>query len=252
MITGKTFFKIAKNAKKGSNGTILVIGGSDMYTGAPIFSAKAALRSGSDLAIIMCPESASISIKSLHEASVVPIAYNEYLLSKITACVIGPGLGRIKTDILDVIILILEFLNKSDVPCIIDADAIHYYKQGHFNFIKNAIITPNYKEMINLNVQSNHIYIYKGAIDCIVHGDAQYLVFNKGSDKRAGGQGDILTGVLATALSIDKDNLIEACISSCELVRLAANIGFLDKGFGLIASDVIEKIPDALRRLKNA
>ena len=48
---------------KGDNGRIAVIGGSDLYTGAPYFSAISALKSGADLAFILCSKSSAIPIK---------------------------------------------------------------------------------------------------------------------------------------------------------------------------------------------
>jgi ATP-dependent NAD(P)H-hydrate dehydratase len=41
-------------ARKGSNGLVGVIGGSVEYTGAPFYSAMAAIRMGADLAHVFC------------------------------------------------------------------------------------------------------------------------------------------------------------------------------------------------------
>ena len=46
---------------KGQNGSVLVIGGSEDYSGAPAFAGLSALRSGVDLSIIACPRSVSAS-----------------------------------------------------------------------------------------------------------------------------------------------------------------------------------------------
>src|SRR3989344_5051005 len=48
-----------KWSKKGDFGKLLVIGGSKLYTGAPILVAQAALNSGCDVVTLACPERAA-------------------------------------------------------------------------------------------------------------------------------------------------------------------------------------------------
>jgi ATP-dependent NAD(P)H-hydrate dehydratase len=55
---------LTHGAKKGSNGLVGVIGGSLEYTGAPFYSAMAALKMGADLAHIFCCKEAATAIKS--------------------------------------------------------------------------------------------------------------------------------------------------------------------------------------------
>lgn len=245
------FTNLANKSSKGENGTILIIGGSYKYTGAPIFSAKAAMRSGSDLVYIWTTKKAILPIKSMHNAIVSKITYKKSVLNKITACVIGPGLGRVKENILNDIIYIANYLSDRNIPIIIDADGIHYYKRGLFHNLKTCILTPNHNENKRLNVSPGHIKICKGINDKIYINSECHLVFTPGSGKRCGGQGDILTGVLATALSICKGNLLEACLSACKLTRISANIAFYSKGYSTIAEDIIESLPLALYKTLN-
>lgn len=246
-----TFIKLDREAKKGENGTILVIGGSALYTGAPLFSAMGAMRSGADLVYIFCEPEALSSIKTYHEAIALPAAYSKRILRKITACVVGPGLGRIDKERLALVVRIVKYLNARDVPIILDADAIHYYKRGCFHFVKACVITPNYKEKIGLAVREGHVCIYKGVNDVIAVNGGQHLVFAAGSKKRCGGQGDVLTGVLATALSLEHDEqgLVGACVSACELVRGAAQLAFKEKSYGVVTGDIIEKLPSIIKRM---
>ena len=54
--------KRSKKSHKGQNGIVLVIGGSELYTGAPTFvgmSALASMRTGVDLVYIAAPERAA-------------------------------------------------------------------------------------------------------------------------------------------------------------------------------------------------
>lgn len=246
-----TFRNLDPGAKKGQNGTVLVIGGSLLYTGAPVFSARSALRAGADLVYVLCMQEALGSIKSLHEAIVMPIAYDRRVLRKITACVLGPGLGRVSPDTLRLITKIVRSLNARAVPIVVDADGIHYYKRGHFSFVDTCVVTPNYREKTGLSVRRGHVCVLKGAIDIVALDGEERAVDTPNSEKRCGGQGDILSGVLASALSIGSGgDIVDACVSACILAREASHAAFAAKGFGLMTTDIIEEIPGVLKKAR--
>lgn len=247
MSTKKTIFSnLSKSALKGQNGTILIIGGSQRYTGAPIFTALGSFRSGSDLVYIFTSRDAVCAIKSLHEAIVMPLQFDHFILDKITACVIGPGLGFMSNDEINLIKEIANYLNERNIPFVIDADGIHLYKQGLFSNLKTCVLTPNYKEAQRLIVEKYHYCIYKGKIDKIIHNQTALEIDTPSSLKRCGGQGDILSGILATALTIHGNNVLKACADSCELIRKASFESYKIKGFSLITSDIFEFIIDSL------
>lgn len=233
------FQNIKSETHKGQNGVILLIGGSEMYDGAPIFCAQACLKSGGDLVYILTNKKAMHTIKALHEAIVLPLAFNKRILSKVTACIVGPGLGRISKNDVGIIKKIIKELDKRKIPLIVDGDGIHLYKNGVFSTYSKVIVTPNFKEAKNLELNLNHICIYKGKIDIIIYKDNKINVDVESSLKRCGGQGDILAGILATAVSLDPEDLLNACKLSCQFTRLAANLAFKEKGFSLITSDII-------------
>lgn len=246
MFNGKTFRKLKKNGVKGENGTIIVIGGSYMYTGAPIFAALAALRSGSELVYIFTAKAAVNSIKALPEAVVMPFAFNSRILDKATACIIGPGLGRLFGNELALISRMAAYLDSREIPFILDADAIHFYKMGVFSNLKSVILTPNCREAEGLIPKDEHLCVYKGNTDLIRFNNKELFVSCESSTKRCGGQGDILSGILATALSINKIDLLDAAFSSCELLRSTAALTFKRKGFSMITSDVLDTISEIL------
>lgn len=117
--------------RKGQGGTILVIGGSLKYIGAPAFATKSAFRAGAEMVFVMVPGSKTCrnALKHIHEAIVGKLCYDTKILDKVTACVIGPGLGKILKIHLDTILSIVEHLNSKGVYCILDADILHYYKE---------------------------------------------------------------------------------------------------------------------------
>jgi len=249
MFLGKSFKLLGQENFKGDNGVIAILGGSYMYTGAPIFSAKAAMKSGSDLVYIFTEKAAVSTIKSLHEAIVMPYEVSPRALGKITACLVGPGLGEVSEENLKIILQIIDYLNDRQVPIIVDGDAIHIYKQGHFANIKKLIITPNHNEAKGLKVSPTHICVYKNKVDIIEFNGSKDFVFNESSLKRCGGQGDILAGIIATSVSINPKDLINSCISACELTRLSAHIAFREKGYSLMTGDVLDAISAALEKV---
>lgn len=246
MNSERTFVNLKPNERKGMNGSVIILGGSQLYTGAPLFTGLGALRSGAELVYIFTTKDAVQSIKRVDEIIVSPIEFNSRILDKATACVFGPGLGRISDETLKIILEIVNYLDSKSIPLIFDADSIHYYKKGIFNHLTRVILTPNYKEAVGLHVCPGHICIYKGKEDLITHHDDTFKVDSMSSQKRCGGQGDILSGILATAVSINGSDLIDACISSCKLLRLSARLAFGRMGFSLITSDILEDIPKAL------
>ena len=59
---------------KGNNGTVLVVGGSMDYSGAPTLAALSAFKSGVDLVYVACPESVSQTIRS-YSPDLIAVSY---------------------------------------------------------------------------------------------------------------------------------------------------------------------------------
>lgn len=69
------------DAHKGQAGRIGIVGGSEEYTGAPIFASMAAFRTGADLVHVFCAKNAAIPIKSFSPDLIVhPILVSSSLL----------------------------------------------------------------------------------------------------------------------------------------------------------------------------
>lgn len=238
---------------KGEKGTILIIGGSREYTGAPYFTALSSFRTGADLVYIFARDEAILSLKVLlPEAVVMTIEYREWVLRRITACAIGPGLGYLGSEPLRVVISIIDYLKSRDVPLVIDGDGLRYYSEKVFKDYKTMFLTPNINEKRKTRwIKKNHCLIEKGRVDVIRLQDDVVNVSEPGAPKRCGGQGDMLVGVLCTFLSwMSKDrtneNLLQCAECACKIIRLAAKSAFEDKWVSLIASDIIEKLPGVI------
>ncbi|MHA1271370.1 MAG: NAD(P)H-hydrate dehydratase [Candidatus Helarchaeota archaeon] len=217
---------------KGDYGRILVIGGSDQYSGAPAIAGLAALRTGSDLVIITAPKeiagplrsySPNLIIKGYQSDYLTPGVISEFenLFTWADAIIIGPGLGT-KTETFNAVKEIMQKLKALNKPTLIDADAIKALAEnkdlitsmpvvitphkGEFNiFTNNTIELPeNLMERakkINEVAQLNKITILlKGAIDIIANGNRFKLNKTGTPAMTIGGTGDCLSGIVGSLL----------------------------------------------------
>ncbi|KAI5956897.1 hypothetical protein KGF54_000515 [Candida jiufengensis] len=215
------------------------------------------------------------------------------LLTKMDIIVVGPGFGR-DPLMLKSLVRILEEIKVLNKPVILDADALYLLSiqpkivAGY----KKAIITPNIVEFqriakkleIPIDISKHYsqdvmidqtqevsqklgdiIIFRKGEHDII--GNSKSIVINSypGSNKRVGGQGDTLTGAIATLTNwsnnyLDKlwDNKVEldvtdahllACFAASSLVRSASGKAFKKYGRSMQTSNIHEFLHDAFLEL---
>src|SRR3989344_3840344 len=144
--------------KKYDYGLLFVIGGSEFYSGAPALSSLAAYQAGVDMVRVIAPKRAADIIASFSPIMAAYPLSSSYLqkqdlatlLQMISsgkevargnaAVVIGGGAGRTE----ETLQTILDFLSQTDVPVVIDADAIHAVaKNPKVLEGKPFLVTPN-------------------------------------------------------------------------------------------------------------
>ncbi|PMD41581.1 Ribokinase-like protein [Hyaloscypha variabilis F] len=290
---------------KGQMGRVAVIGGSEDYTGAPYFSAMASARLGCDMSHVICEPQAAQVIKtyspnlmvhplmrqSTHastsdSASSIAHAVIE-MLPRLHVLVIGPGLGRDKL-MQDTCANVIEAARERGMPFVLDADGLNLAQtkpelvQGY----KECILTPNVVEFARLckskgldteGMQDGRAaeelsrafggvtVVKKGREDWISNGERTFVSDVEGGLKRSGGQGDTLTGTLATFLGWRKAYLEglweqDGSLEGVELLALAAfggsaitrecsRLAFKKRGRSLQASDLTEEVHVAFRNL---
>jgi ATP-dependent NAD(P)H-hydrate dehydratase len=127
--------EMALTQYKGNSGKVAVVGGSIEYTGAPFYSAIAALRAGADLSHIYCPDQALIPIKCYSPEIIVhpidALSAKETALQLIQVArtiVFGPGLGRspYSQELLQALLKELIEVNPKQTSFVFDADALWY------------------------------------------------------------------------------------------------------------------------------
>ncbi len=268
------------DAKKYDAGLLLVIGGSEFYSGAPALVALAAFRAGVDMVRILAPKRAADIIASFSpNLASFPLSGNKitkehlpFLLEQAQSCrlsahgntavVIGSGMGRTQ-EIQDAI---CEFLSKISIPAVIDVDAIYAVAEKKVNLEgKPFLLTPHLFEFEILTGQNLSIYsdaeragavklaaqklkttiLLKGATDII--SDGQRVAFNKtgGPFMTVGGTGDTLAGI-AGALMARGIKPFEAGCAAAYINGKAGELASKEFGVALTATDVIENIPKVL------
>jgi NAD(P)H-hydrate epimerase len=258
--------------RKGSHGKLLIIGGSRKYKGAPALAGMAALRAGADIVTIAAPESAADVIASFSPNLIVEplvgdyvntgnIAHLESLAERHDAVLIGNGLGRthMTKD------AVHEFLAHLRKPCIVDADALHLISEDKKLLRKGWIITPHAQEFFNLS--GHRVYnsidrrskeaerftkefkatvLLKGYKDVIAEG-TKLMVNSTGNPfMTVGGTGDVLAGICGALMAMGL-NSMKAASASAYICGSAGDLARDETGPGMIATDVIEKIPDVLK-----
>ena len=202
---------------KGEAGRVGIIAGSRGLVGAAALCSLGALKGGAGLITLFVKEADYPLILPLVpvEVMVKPVtSYLEVLSERLDTLAIGPGLGHAGDGTLS---LISQFQNAT----VIDADALNLIaRHGSISKLRsNQIVTPHPGEMTRLlpdldprlsraeiarqfTTQSPATLLFKGA-RTIVTSRASPLSYNTtGTPGMAtGGQGDVLTGLLAALLA---------------------------------------------------
>jgi len=250
---------------KGDFGRLLVIGGSIDYFGAPILAAKAAYRTSIDLVTLACPEYVAervtdpvLMIKPLPSESHLSGADVDLLLKlNCDSVVLGNGIGLHD----ETRSFVREFLRKTDKPVVLDADALKLIEPRHIR--PNHILTPHATEYKNLfgelpaglderakllgesAKKTGATLLLKGPIDIISNGIRTKYNRTHNPGMTVGGTGDVLAGITG-ALASKTDPFTAACAAAF-LSGLSGNFCRDEFGYSFTASDVLEKIPDAIK-----
>ncbi|MFY7653189.1 MAG: NAD(P)H-hydrate dehydratase [Chitinophagaceae bacterium] len=261
-------------AYKNSFGHVLLIAGSYGKMGAAILAAKAALRSGAGLAtayIPQCgyqvlqtavPELMVLTDEAAHALVNFPIPRQNF-----SAIVIGPGLGTATQTTA----AFMQFLSAANSPLVLDADALNILATDTAFLEKlapNTILTPHIGEFDRLFGQSANqwerwqkqveaavkwqiIIVLKGANTCIaLPNGTQYFNSTGNEGMATAGSGDVLAGMvgalLARGYAADKAALIAVYMHGLAGDLAAKQLGTI----GMIAGDIVEKIPEAFYWMK--
>jgi len=270
------------NDNKYSAGKVLIIAGSKQFTGAPVLTAKSAIKSGSGAVVLACPQSIQTIIKKkIIEPTILPYddegkgflcaASLDVLKPKIKwadSIVIGTGLGR-DEETLKTVLAITRLAGKKKI--IIDADAIYAFTNKKFEN-SNIIFTPHQKEFSDLigipldelkkdllthgkkfTKSTKSFLVLKGAPTLTFNPKGEVFINTTGNPGMAKfGVGDVLSGILGSFISTST-NIEHSIISAVYLHSLAADLLKIKKHeLTYTATDITENLHNAIKFVTNS
>ncbi len=263
------------DAHKGQFGRLLVIGGSEVYSGAPTHVALAAYRAGTDLVFVAAPEKTALAISSISPDLITIKLPGQNLapqhirllreqVEKANAVAIGPGLGLSKQTVSAVrrIVALVLQLKK---PLLLDADglrALGVIKKktfdaltvmtphaGEFQAIsgkppsRDMKVRPN--EVRSFASRSGGVVLLKGHTDVVSDGIRVKLNNTGNPGMTVGGTGDVLSGVVAGLLAQGIDGF-RAAVAGAFINGAAGDFAEEQLGYHLTATDLLEHIPKVM------
>jgi hydroxyethylthiazole kinase-like uncharacterized protein yjeF len=264
----------ADTAHKGDFGRLLVVGGSEVYSGAPTLVSLAALRTGVDLVYLAAPAKAAYAISSMSpdlitiklEGDNLKPASLETLkpyLNMVDAVVMGPGLGQ-SPETAKFVKACIDEVEKAQKPLLLDADGLKAFAKfkrqlkvplvltphaGEYAILTGEELPPSLEEKV-ATVQKTAkklgaTLLVKGKIDIICDPERVKLNSTGNPGMTVGGTGDVLSGIVGGLLAQHVDPF-EAAVAGAFVNGAAGDFVANDIGYHMVATDVIEWIPRVL------
>jgi ADP-dependent NAD(P)H-hydrate dehydratase / NAD(P)H-hydrate epimerase len=206
---------------KGMAGRVSVLAGSESYTGAAILAATGALRGGAGLVTLFVPFAMQTVIITKCPPEIIVRGYHdprEVLKFRFDALVTGCGLGEMDDS---TSIGMLEVIANSQVPTVVDADALNLIAmRGRTGILTtNHILTPHPGEFAKIAPDLRDLpredaarqfadrvpatLLLKGSRSIVTRQGEPLRINSTGTPAMAtGGQGDLLAGVIGARLAI--------------------------------------------------
>jgi len=265
-----------KFSHKGIYGHALIYAGSYGKTGALVLASKSCLRTGVGLLSGYIPKT-SYNIYQTAVSEAMCYTFNDETasfqtpdLSVYNAIGVGPGIGKDRLSLAVFTDIIQKNMKKSTM--VIDADAINLLSENKYllkELPENSILTPHPGEFKRLvkdykndtekleklqKFASKHklVIVLKGANTVVATPDGRLYFNTTGNAGMAtAGSGDVLTGIILSLLA-QKYNPLQAAVFGVYIHGLAGDFAANELGQdGLIASDIIDNLPKAFKKLKN-
>lgn len=252
------------------NGQVTIIGGSELFTGAPLLSLVAASRMV-DMVFLATPDmdkgaaEKTVLFSRLKSVIWVPRGEVEPYIEKSNASLIGPGLMRyteegmkVEPGMLDMAgtetkMMTHYLLRKfSDKKWVIDGGSLQVMEREYIPH--GAILTPNKKEYALLfgslpeswedvaraAATHNCVIAYKDTVGIVSDGETTYEIRGGNAGLTKGGTGDVQAGITVALLA--KNPPLLAAAAAMYLVKKTAEKLEERVGLDYNADDVAEKV----------
>lgn len=263
-------------------GHVMVVGGSQGMSGAPVLVSSAALRAGAGLVSAAVPADIQQTVASyLPEIMTLGLSCENGAVTSSCLTVIDDYIAQRKVNVVafgcgmssadDVGFILRKLLKYQDCPLVIDADGLNVLAhdlsclQGHKYPVvltphrgEFARLTGLKKEALNIDLKAavadfarkyNVCVLLKGPNTIVAEGKDIYVNRTGNPGMATAGSGDVLTGIIAGLLA-QGSGTFAAASSGAYLHGAAADKAVLDlTEYSMVASDIIKYLPGAIKDL---
>jgi len=264
----------ASSAHKGDFGRLLVIGGSDVYSGAPALVSLGALRTGVDLVYLAAPSKAAQAVSAMSPDLITIKLDGDNLkpsnmetlkpyLKIVDTVAMGPGMG-LAPETVDFVKLCIDEVEKAGKPLLLDADGLKAFAKfkrpikiplvltphsGEYTILTGETLPENQEEKA-VAIQKNAkklkaVIVVKGKVDVVCNAERVKFNFTGNPGMTVGGTGDVLTGIVGGLMAQHVDPF-EAAVAGAFVNGAAGDFVASEIGFHMVATDIIEWIPKVL------
>lgn len=265
--------KRVPEAHKGDFGRLLVVGGSETYSGAPALTAMGAYATGIDLAYVAAPETVASSIAGF-SPSLITVKLKgsrlttrslyklEAFYDRVDAVAIGPGLG-LHEETVEAVRTMIEEIERRRLPVLLDADALKGYPKRK-KISTEAVFTPHEREFEILTgkppgrslekrgetvrkeaARLGATILLKGSVDVVSDGAHTRYNWTGNPGMTVGGTGDVLSGVASAFMAMGSPPF-QAAVAGAFVNGAAGDAAVLEKGYHLEPLDLIRRIPQVI------
>lgn len=269
---------------KGDYAHALLIAGSYGKMGAAILAAKAALRAGIGLLTVHVPRRGVDIIQTALPEAMVSIDADENNftslpthLERYDAIAVGPGIGTSETTQAALQTLLQRRVDNAAasaaVPLVVDADGINIMAAHPewMHLLRGAVVTPHAREYQRLFADADtqtmadlhDLVIVRKAHHTIIYAPAQQPIVNTtgNAGMATAGSGDVLTGITLSLLAQQSAYSLRHPSSQLLTIQQLTALSVWLHGaagdcaasasmpFAVMASDIVEALPQAAKKL---
>jgi len=267
------------HGNKYTNGSVLVLGGSAVFHGAPVlasFAARnvlAALRTGAGYVTVVAPEEITSDISRMSPDLIVRgldsvlggAGISDFMRIRHDSILIGPGMNSDDIEPETMAALINAEVKRGNTV-IVDALGIGVLAKIKSAFNRSVVLTPHDGEFAELTGKKLKNATLEERINTAIEftGDRKCTLVLKGHDTiitdgrllkineaktptlAKMGTGDVLSGMIAAYASLHKDAFESAAAAVYVHSRIADSL-YPQKGLHITPDDLIENIPSVLK-----
>lgn len=256
------------NSHKGQNGKVLIIGGSQLFHSASLWSAEIASHFADMVHYASTEENDKIFLslkKKFRNGIIVSRDQLEPYIQEDDVILIGPGLERNKeTESLTEKVMKMA----TNKQLVIDAGSLQMMNPKLLQKLtKPAIVTPHQQEFEKLfgvsvgEMTDNEkaeivrksaeeykcVVLMKSITDFVSDGKTVIQVVGGNQGLTKGGTGDILAGIVSGLVA--HSDQVSACVCASYILKKTADQLFLGRGYWYNNSDILDTIPKVVNSI---